>query len=123
MKRRRWSRSEGVRLPDGTTKSWAEVSREAAEDKERRKELKLHYQSEFAALLEILTRFDFEGIAIVPDEYEPEVGTILPRLSEAGSPGDVAEIIRQEFLRWFGSDRPASHYAEAAREVWAHISI
>jgi hypothetical protein len=39
-----------------------------------------------------------------PDEYEPEVGTILPRLKTAHSVPDIRQIIREEFLRWFITD-------------------
>ena len=37
-----------------------------------------------------------------PDEYDPEVGTILPRLRGATSASDVHRIVHEEFVRWFG---------------------
>jgi hypothetical protein len=37
------------------------------------------------------------------DEYEAQVGTIIPRLKDANGPNDVRHIVHQEFLRWFES--------------------
>ena len=54
------------------------------------------------------------------DEYEPEVGTILPRLKEATSGEDVTQIVHQEFERWFGPEEagPLRRYAELGRRIW-----
>jgi len=38
------------------------------------------------------------------DEYDPEAGTIIPRLRDAGSEDDILDIVHEEFVRWFGSD-------------------
>lgn len=54
------------------------------------------------------------------DEYDPEVGTILPRLKEASSLGDVQEVLHQEFTHWFGAKQagPSDLYKGAAKELW-----
>ena len=38
------------------------------------------------------------------DEYEPEVGTIIPRLKSCESPSDVRKVIHEEFVRWFDGE-------------------
>ncbi len=54
------------------------------------------------------------------DEYDPEVGTILPRLKDCTSEADVARVTHEEFVRWFGADDagPIERYAKAADEIW-----
>jgi hypothetical protein len=54
------------------------------------------------------------------DEYDGEVGAILPQLPRAGSEADVLTIIRGEFVRRFGEDvaGPPERYNEAAAAVW-----
>ena len=73
----------------------------------------------------ILYRHDPIGIAF-PDisnenEYEPEAGTIIPRLHEASSSDEARRIIHAEFVRWF--DRTTAgqeaRYTAIARDVWA----
>jgi hypothetical protein len=55
------------------------------------------------------------------DEYEQEVGTILPRLASCGTQADVRRVVYEEFARWFGVDTcgPESRYDEVATEIWA----
>ena len=55
-----------------------------------------------------------------PDEYDPEVGTILPRLRTASAPTEVQAIIHEEFVRWFNDELagPASRYEELGLSVW-----
>ena len=86
-----------------------------------RKRLKAEYSLLFEELTAILFRIDPVGIADEEnfDEYEPEVGTILPRLSSAGSAEDVKEIIRQEFTNWFGNTTYAkTKLDDLALEFW-----
>lgn len=92
------------------------------EIKLERQKLKNKYGELYDKVLEILFRNDPIGInfEINTDEYEPETGTILPRLKEAHSPEDLQKIIHQEFIRWFGADIADSRakYARIAQEVW-----
>jgi hypothetical protein len=66
---------------------------------------------DYAAMFEDLTAFLYEhdplgvNFGINPREYEPEVGTILPRVFDAESPAEIVEVVREEFDRWFGESR------------------
>lgn len=85
---------------------------------------RLRYLSLHRGLTELLYRHDPVGLAAVgapKDEYEPEVGTIIPRLKDANGPDDVRRIVHQEFLRWFGAEEqagPESAYRDIAQEIW-----
>jgi hypothetical protein len=73
---------------------------------------------------ELLARHDPIGLielGMPMDEYEPEVGTIVPRLRSASSPDDVRRIVHEEFERWIDSDTggPPSHYDAVGDELWA----
>jgi hypothetical protein len=53
------------------------------------------------------------------NEYEPEVGTILPRLKNCASVADVKQVLLEEFRHWFGADAPPAERIEnLAAEVW-----
>jgi hypothetical protein len=69
----------------------------------------------------LLFRHDPIHIGYVPDEYDPEVRTILPRLAEARDPDNLARIIHEEFVRWFDPTTagPQARYAAVAAELWA----
>src|ERR1700677_699832 len=100
------------------------------EQEERRKErekLREKYKKKYDQLSELLFRHDPIGIAFIghdqvadnPDEYEPEVGTILPRLRDCSSEADCLKVIHEEFSRWFGGEAgPISHYKKIAHETW-----
>lgn len=57
------------------------------------------------------------------DEYDPEIGTILPRLRAAESAADVQRIVHQEFAAWFGEEIAGSPggYERAAVRIWAAV--
>lgn len=54
------------------------------------------------------------------DEYSPEVGTIVPRISTAQTPDEVTDVLHEEFSRWFGEGTagPRDGYEAAARRIW-----
>lgn len=54
------------------------------------------------------------------DEYGSEVGTILPRITNAQLPDDVTHVLHEEFLRWFGDGTagPRQAYEAPARRIW-----
>src|SRR4051794_13587041 len=92
--------------------------------RQNRKRQKERYYSLYEEILDILFRHDPMGInfGTNADEYEPEVGTILPRLKEAASPNDLRRIIHEEFTRWFNDEDIAGHeakYDKIAQEAWA----
>ena len=84
--------------------------------------LKRKYKDLFDVVSDVLFKYDPIGInfGTNTDEYDPEVGTILPRLSECDSIEDVRRITHEEFVVWFGADGagPEENYAEAAEEIW-----
>ncbi len=94
----------------------------AEEIKIERQTLRREYGELYDKILEILFRNDPIGInfEINTDEYEPEVGTILPLLKEARSPEDLQDIIHREFVSWFDANivGPKAKYAKIAQEVW-----
>ena len=54
------------------------------------------------------------------DEYEPEVGMILPKLETCRSASEVTSVVHAEFVRWFGGEiaGPESRYRKVAGEIW-----
>jgi hypothetical protein len=90
--------------------------------KERRG-LRAEYGSLFDSVAALLFRHDPIGIAFEnpnTDEYEPEAGTILPRLRDCESSNDVLRVVHEEFVRWFDAEiaGPEGPYAEIASEIW-----
>ena len=55
-----------------------------------------------------------------PDEYEPEVRTILPRLPDCNSLSEVRQVVEEEFGRWFGPGETSPQTLDqVAQAVWA----
>jgi hypothetical protein len=97
------------------TRSREEILRE-------RRQLKAVYGAMFDEVVALLFRHDPAGISFDEntDEYEPEVGTILPRLRTCNSADEVRRIVHQEFVRWFDpvTAGPESAYSEIASGIW-----
>jgi hypothetical protein len=91
-----------------------------------RKRLKQQYGALFEDLSALLYHLDPMGLnyEVNPDEYEPEVGTILPRVLELESAAQVEAVIREEFDLWFGSGTAIEDamYDELACEVLAVLN-
>jgi hypothetical protein len=102
-----------------------------------RRGLREQYDGLFAFVRDVVNRHDPVGIAYTPDEYEPEVGTILPRLGEAADVDALQRIIHEEFCVWFSSGDgsregkiadgeatagPLSRYRGIAEEIWSHLN-
>lgn len=88
---------------------------------EERRKLKAIYGDLFVTTAALLFRYDPIGINYDTndDEYEPEVGTILPRLKGCQSESDVCRIVHEEFERWFGVDAGTQErYKLIAKELW-----
>jgi hypothetical protein len=88
-----------------------------------RQKLRAEYRDLYTNVLEILFRVDPIGLNFEDntDEYEPEVGSILPRLRGAKSLPDVQQILKEELEYWFGasiSDRFPERTHRAAEEIW-----
>jgi hypothetical protein len=91
---------------------------------EERKRLRSEYRELFDSVSSLLFRHDPIEINFETntDEYEPEVGTILPRLRDCASEADVLRVVHEEFVRWFDPDTAGSadRYEEISKEIWQH---
>lgn len=71
----------------------------------------------------ILFRHDPIGISSEDntDEYDPEVGTILPRMSRCASADEVRSVVFEEFQKWFTPEVAGEEmrYDTIAKELWA----
>jgi hypothetical protein len=90
---------------------------------EERRALKAEYGELFDAVAGLLFRADPIGIGfdeLNPDEYHPEVGTILPRLKACKSAEDTLVVVYEEFVRWFDAPTagPRERYQPISSEIW-----
>ncbi len=89
---------------------------------EERKRLRSEYRDLFDSVASLLFRHDPIEINFETntDEYEPEVGTILPRLRDCASQEDALRVVHEEFARWFDQDTAGSadRYEEISKEIW-----
>jgi hypothetical protein len=92
------------------------------QSKEEREAVKRQYSTLFVSISEALFKADPIGINFDTntDEYEPEAGTIIPRLRSAKSEEDVQAIVYEEFCRWLdpGTAGPREKYASVSAEIW-----
>lgn len=75
------------------------------------------------ALIHLFYNHDPQGLCKMGapfDEYVPEIETILPRIGEAKSSDDLAKIIYQEFVAWFGEfgSGTVEDYRPLAMDLW-----
>lgn len=87
-----------------------------------RKEAKRRYGLLYDEVEAILFRRDPKSINFVEnaDEYASEVAAILPRLKEAKVREDVAIIVHEVFVFFFGSAEAGQPelYEDASSEIW-----
>ncbi|MGC2450561.1 MAG: hypothetical protein WA477_23120 [Candidatus Sulfotelmatobacter sp.] len=88
-----------------------------------RRRLKAEYGELFDAISALLFRADPIGISFDNEnlnEYDPEAGTILPRLNTCKSADDVLGVVHEEFVRWFDADNagPKEGYVQVAEQIW-----
>ena len=100
-----------------------EVVEQHKRNKAQREELKRQFGGLFESISTALFRDDPMGINFQnnTDEYEPEVGTILPRLRTCKSEQDVLNVVYEEFTKWFdpASVGPKERYTKVSAEIWA----
>ena len=91
----------------------------------RRKALRQEYAGLYEKVAAILFEEDPVGIYFEhnTDEYEPETGSILPRLKSCKNVEDVRSVVHEEFVRWFGNETagPRQAYEAAARHIWGAV--
>jgi hypothetical protein len=89
----------------------------------QRSYVKRRYATLFEKASSILFKHDPIGISSEDntDEYDPEVGTILPRLSRCHSHADTRKVVFEEFCKWFGAEIAGdeTRYDATAAELWA----
>ncbi len=88
----------------------------------KRKKIRIEYRKFYADVSNILFTHDPIGINFETntDEYEPEVGTILPKLKMCNSSEEVLNMVHKEFQKWFDEDIAGekSRYKKIAEEIW-----
>jgi hypothetical protein len=99
------------------------MSKSREQIREERRQLRAEYGDLFDSVAALLFRHDPIGIAFEnphTDEYEPETRTILPRLRDCESAGDVLPVVHEEFVKWFDSSiaGPPEAYIQIAAEIW-----
>ena len=96
--------------------------REREQILEERRKLKNQYGELFDLVAALLFKHDPVDINFKTntDEYEPEVGTILPRLSGCQSSKEVRYVVYEEFRNWFDDDIAGTEdrYELIAAEIW-----
>ena len=90
---------------------------------EERHRLRAEYGELFSSIAALLFQADPIGISFDNenlDEYDPEVGTILPRLKDCASADDVLRVVHEEFVRWFDADNAGARecYQPIAAAIW-----
>jgi hypothetical protein len=89
----------------------------------RRSIVKRRFANLFDEISSTLFKYDPIGINFEDngDEYDPEAGTILPRLSQCHSPSDVRRVVFEEFCKWFGPETAGDEmkYDRASADIWA----
>jgi len=90
---------------------------------EREASLKQAYGRPYTEVSRLVRQADpirLIAIGAPDDEYDVEIGAILPRLLEATSAGDVHQIVHEEFVRCFDGDiaGPPEIYAAMSEEIW-----
>ena len=84
--------------------------------------IKRQYGALFSSISDALFKADPVSINFETntDEYEPEAGTIIPRLCSAKSAEGVQSIVHEEFCTWFDPiiAGPRDKYAFVSTEVW-----
>ncbi|MFZ2424092.1 MAG: hypothetical protein WBD79_17040 [Anaerolineae bacterium] len=76
----------------------------------------------FAAISTMIFKADPIGInfTINTDEYDPEAGTVIPRLSACQTADDVTAVLYEEFTKWFEAEIAGKRadYVELAQNLW-----
>lgn len=91
---------------------------------EERRRLKAEYGKLFDSVSALIFKADPIGIAFDnenPDEYDPEAGTIIPRLKDCKSEEDVLRVVHEEFSRWFDAENAGllEDYRKIAKDLWS----
>jgi len=89
----------------------------AARDEVRAEYPELFKKVSDAMFKEDPMRIDF---GVNADEYDPEVGTVLPRLEDCKNADDVTTVLHEEFIHWFDAEiaGPRERYENLGKTIW-----
>jgi hypothetical protein len=89
-------------------------------------DLRARYKDAYSKLAALLFEEDPVGINFGDnaDEYEPEVGSILPRLASCRGSDDIQTVVHEEFCAWFGHDTAGARdkYERVASRIMIELS-
>ena len=93
------------------------VHAEAARDKVRAEHPELFEKVSAAMYKEDLIDIDFGDN---PDEYDPEAGTVIPRLKDCQNADDVATVLHEEYILWFDEEIAGTResYENLGNTIW-----
>lgn len=96
---------------------------DARELERRQRERKRRDRSRYELLEELFFRHDPIRIAAVRDEYDPEVGLLLPKLDRVRSERELTDEIFVIFQRMFSPEIAGARksYEPIARDIWQQI--
>ena len=127
---RRFRRPRAGRTGDdyGASPEWEMATRRARADMEARQRAVAPYGGAVAEVSAALYRHDPLGLAgesAISDEYDSEAETIILRLVDLASHGemlskeDALSIVHEEFVSWFDAALagPSGRYADVADDV------
>lgn len=97
------------------------LSKRAQRARKQLPAVKAEFGRLFQEVSEILFRHDpmHLNFGSNTDEYDPEVGTILPRLKTCRSAQDVQAVIYDECARWFAIPGEEEKYRQPSQEIWS----
>ena len=95
-------------------------------DREQKNAARQRYDTLVDVVTRVINAADPLGLLALecpPDEYSPEVGTIVPRVVMAANPDEVKSILSEEFDRWFGqgSVPRAETFDAPAHAIWQAV--
>ena len=93
---------------------------DAEQLRRRRSELRRRYRTLYDELEKLFYKHDPIGISFEPDEYDPEVELLLPRLSQVRTERELTNEIHAIFQHMFSPETagPRKRYAPIARDTW-----
>jgi hypothetical protein len=97
------------------------LDRLTAPARRQRERVRRRHRRLFEEVSSLLYEADPIGISFGDntDEYDPEAGTIIPRLEQCASADDVCSAVHEEFVGWFGEDAGTrERYREVSERIW-----
>jgi hypothetical protein len=83
------------------------------------------YGDLFYALRAIINEYNpmnFGHLEVAPDEYDPEVATIISQLKQQMTKDEVHTIVFQEFKRWFAPlQLKKADYSELSNAIYSWL--